>query len=307
MAENNTAVDYKAIDPASYDATGFAQASGANTLKQAAAEQKIDNASLRQQAEAQYQPTFEAEQAGLKNQLSALIKAQTDDSDLLNRQYQQSVNTMMTKLAKRGLNNGVLPDSTTAALDRFRNEVMTQRQAAYGVQQQGVQNLLDTHAANRELNIQARMFENKSNALSSLNQILTQMAQLQSQSFEDYVSYLLNKRKNQIDTANIDIDRQNIDIQRQSIALDKEGLAVAKQLIKAQYKNSGSGGGGGRSRRRYYGGGGSGGTTGADLNEPTTTVKSSYFAGSGATGAKKQGPYISGGGNKINTRGNMYK
>lgn len=187
---DNTAPTFEEYSP-----TGFNEASGAQPLQNQANQIKTDDASLRQQAVEQYQPTFEIEQRSLKNQLSALIKSQTDDSDLMNKQYEQSVNTMMSKLAKRGLNVGATPDATTAALDKFRNEVMTQRQAAYNAQQKAVQRVQDTHQANYELNIQGRMAANRSNALASLNDLLTQIAQLQASSFENYTKYILAKKK----------------------------------------------------------------------------------------------------------------
>lgn len=187
--------DNKAPSFQKYSESGFGKSSGVAELQQQASQIKTDDVSLRQQAEAQYKPTYEAEQRSLQTQLSALIKSQTDDSELLNTQYQQSVNTMIGKLAKRGLNTGATPDATVVALDKFRNEVMTQRQAVYGGQQKALQRLSDTHKADYELNIQARMATNRSNALTSLNDLLTQIAQLQAGSYEDYTKYLLAKKK----------------------------------------------------------------------------------------------------------------
>ena len=187
--------DFTAPTFEEYSQTGFAEASGAQPLQNQASQIKVDDASLRKQAVEQYQPTYEAEQKSLKTQLSALIQSQTDDSDLMNKQYEQSINTMMSKLAKRGLNVGATPDATVAALDKFRNEVMTQRQAAYNVQRQAVQNVADTHQKNYELNIQARMATNRSNSLASLNDLLAQLAELQSTSFENYTKYILAKKK----------------------------------------------------------------------------------------------------------------
>lgn len=180
---------------AAYNKTGFAASAGVSGLQEQAGQIKTDQASLRQQAEAQYQPTYEAEQRSLTNQLSALIKSQTDDSELLNTQYQQSVNTMMDKLAKRGLNIGTMPGTTEAALQKFHNEVMNQRQQAYQGQQDAIENMRGTLEGNYELNVQARMYENQNRALTSLNELLTNIAKLQASSFEDYINFLLAQKK----------------------------------------------------------------------------------------------------------------
>ena len=180
---------------AKYETTGFAKASGVDSFKTEAAKLNTDSTALKQQAEAQYKPTYEAEQNSLNTQLTALIKSQTDDSELLNKQYQQSVNTMMEKIKARGLATGTLPQVQTDALKKFHNEVMDQRQAVYNVQRSGIQNVQKTLRDNYDLNIQARMDQNRDNTLQSLTNVLTQIAELQSKSFQDYIKYLLAKNK----------------------------------------------------------------------------------------------------------------
>jgi len=180
---------------AAYEKSGFGQTSGVADLREQVQKLSTDEASLRQQAEARYNPTYQIEQTSLNNQLTALIKSQTDDSDLMNKQYQQSVNTMMNKLAERGLHIGTLPETTTAALDKFRNEVMTQRQALYNTQQQSIKNVQGTLKGNYELNIQARMNDIKQGNLQSLTGLLGQIAKLQTSSYNDYINYLLAKKR----------------------------------------------------------------------------------------------------------------
>ena len=180
-----------------YSASGFGQSSGVADLQSYADTIKTDEASLRAKAEAQYRPTFELEQRSLTNQLSALIQAQTDDSDLLNQQYQQSINTMMDKLRKRGLAVGGMPQTTTAALQKFNNDVMDQRQAIYQTDRDAINAMTDTLNNNYEQNILSRMYDNQQSALASLNNILTQISQLQSSSYQDYVKWLTNEEKKQ--------------------------------------------------------------------------------------------------------------
>lgn len=178
-----------------YQKSGYAQASGVPELQTQANAIKVDPAGLKQQAEAQYRPTYEAQQKSLNTQLTALIKSQTDDSDLLNKQYQQSVNTMLEKIKARGLATGSLPQVQTDALNKFHNEVMTQRQIMYGVQQSGIKAMQDTLKNDYDLNVEARMATNRDNSLQSLSNLLTQIAKLQSSSYEDYINYLLAKSK----------------------------------------------------------------------------------------------------------------
>lgn len=180
---------------ATYNKSGFAKASGVADLQTKVGGMNTDQASLRAEAEAQYKPTFELEQRSLQNQLSALIKSQTDDSDLLNTAYQQSINTMMNKLAKRGLATGSTPGATTDALSRFHNEVMTQRQATYDAQKQAVQSMSDTLQSNYDLSVQARMYDNLNHTLTNLNDLLTQIAKLQTSSYTDYIKYLQSKSR----------------------------------------------------------------------------------------------------------------
>lgn len=182
-----------------YQKSGYAQASGVPELQTQANNIKVDPAALKQQAEAQYKPTYEAEQRSLNTQLTALIKSQRDDSDLLNKQYQQSINTMMEKIKARGLATGSLPQVQTDALNKFHNEVMTQRQVLYGVQQAGVQSLIDTHKNDYDLNVEARMATIKDNSLQSLSNLLAQIAKLQNSSYTDYINYLLAKSKKHSD------------------------------------------------------------------------------------------------------------
>lgn len=183
------------ISMASYQKSGFGESSGVAPLQEQVSKLSTDKAAIRQQAVERYQPTFEAEKASLNNQLTALIKSQTDDSELLNKQYQQSVNTMLGKLSKRGLSVGGLPDTTTAALDKFRNEVLSERQAVYGQQQTAIQNVQNTLEGNYELNVQARMADIEQSNLSSLTSLLENIAKLQASSYEDYIKYLLAKKK----------------------------------------------------------------------------------------------------------------
>ena len=241
MAGNNNTnenVNIDAVDMPSYQNTGFGKSTGANRLQPETAKHPVDDATVNAQAKTQYQATFDIQQRGLSNQLSALIRAQADDADLLNKQYQQSVNTMMAKLAKRGLAVGATPQATTAALNRFKNEVMTERQTTYNVQQGGVRAAIKASNDDFDLGVKARANQIRNNSLKSLNALMTQMAQLQSSSFEDYVNYLLSKKKNsmqsqsaEIARKNLELDSKSADIAGKKIGLDSKSLDIARMNI----------------------------------------------------------------------------
>lgn len=178
----------------SYNKTGYAGASGVSQLNAELKNYATDDASLRKQAEAQYADTYAKEQESLKTQLSALISAQANDSDLLNKQYEQSVSSMLSKLEKRGLNVGGLPQAQTDALSRFHNEVMEQRQTVYGVQQKAIKDTYGVLKNNYEANITRRMHDNRNHNLKMANELLTNIAELQSNSYQAYIDYLLAKK-----------------------------------------------------------------------------------------------------------------
>lgn len=179
----------------SYNSSGFGQSSGVSGIKGQLGNYATDDASLRAQAESQYAGTYDAQQKSYQTQIAGLIKAQTDDSELLNKQYEKSMSSMMAQLQKRGLAVGGLPSAQNAALDKFRNEVMTQRQAIYGDQQKAVRASQQAHADSYEANIQSRMLDLKSYNLETVNQLLSTIAELQNNSYQAYIDYLLASKK----------------------------------------------------------------------------------------------------------------
>ena len=178
----------------SYNKTGYAGASGVSQLKAELKNYATDDASLRKQAEVQYADTYAKEQESLKTQLSALISAQANDSDLLNKQYEQSVSTILSKLEKRGLNVGGLPQAQNDALSRFHNEVMEQRQTVYSVQQKAIKDTYGVLKSNYEANITRRMHDNRNHNLKMANELLANIAELQGNSYQAYIDYLLAKK-----------------------------------------------------------------------------------------------------------------
>lgn len=249
-----------------FNKTGFGKTDGDKGLKTTLEGIPTSEEALRTEAEAQYQPTYEIEKQSLSTQLTALIQSQSKDSELLNKNYQQSVNTMMGKLKERGIDTGTLPSSTEAALTQFYNETMSQRQIIYNQQQENIEQKQATLEGNYEQNILARMSTNRLNNLKSATQLLEQIASLQSTAFNNYTSYLLAK--------------------------------------KAKHRGGGGGGGsryyGGYGGYRRYGSRGSGGGSSITPAAPSTpAISSSYFMGNKTGGTKKKAVVI------INTKGRV--
>lgn len=178
----------------SYNSSGFGQSSGVSDVKGQLGNYSTDDAALRTQAESQYAETYASQQQSYRDQIAGLIKAQTDDSELLNKQYEQSMSSMMAQLQKRGLAVGGLPSAQNAALDKFRNEVMTQRQNVYGVQQNAVKASQKAHADSYDANVRQRIYDLKNYNLEMTNQILTTIAELQNNSYQAYIDYLLAEK-----------------------------------------------------------------------------------------------------------------
>lgn len=228
-----------------YNKTGFGKTDGSDQLKATLATIPTSDEALKAQAEAQYTPTFEIEKQSLTQQMSALIQSQANDSELLNKNYQQSVNTMMAKLKERGINTGAVPDSTEAALKTFYNETMTQRQLIYNQQQEAVRKKQQTLEGNYEQNVIARMSANRLNNLKSATDLMQQIAQLQSSSFQNYTNYLLQKKA-------------------------------------ASHRGGGGGWGrGGWGRYGRYGRGGSGGVSAGSTGSSGSSLPVDYFMGNG--------------------------
>lgn len=253
-----------------YSSSGFKDASGVEALNKTRKGILTSGGKLYKQAEDQYKPTFEIEQQSLTNQLSALIQSQANDSELLNKSYQQSVNSMMAKLQQRGLGNDIHNNTTEAALHNFYNEVMEQRQIAYGVQKSGIEERQKTLEGNYKQNVAARLAQNRLYNLKVSTDLLTKIADIQANSYQDYVNYLLAEQ---------------------------------------QQAASHSGGGGGGGRRRYYGSGGSGyyrggnsgyggsGGSGGNGSSGSGSLPTGYFTG----GNRSTGPGVA------NTLVNMVK
>lgn len=240
-----------------YQKSGFGESDGVSGLQKTANSIATTDSKLKKEAIAQYKPTYELEQQSLTNQLSALIQSQSNDSELLNKSYQQSVNSMMAKLQQRGLGTDVHMDTTEAALHKFYNEVMDERNIAYGVQQSGIEARQKTLKENYNQNVLARMSQNKLNNLKNQTQILTKIADIQANSYQNYINYLLAE-------------------QQQKAASSVGG--------RRRYY-------GGYGRRYYgYGRGGRGGSGGSGAGEgssaqPTGALDNGYFNnGSGGVG-----------------------
>lgn len=256
----------------SYQKTGFGESDGAKDLQKTLNGIATTQSKLRKEAVAQYANTYKIETESLTAQLNSLIQSQKNDSELLNKSYQQSVNSMMAKLRERGLDAGAQPHSTEAALHQYYDEVMDQRNVAYNVQKAAIKAKQKTLKGNYEQNIVSRMSQNRLNNLKSASELLTKIASIQSESYQNYINYLLAEQE------------QN----------------------EARAARSHHGGGGGRryyrggyyGGRRYYGGrnyygrkssGGGGGSSGGTTSTGSSGLGSNYFTNLLGGGGKGPG------------------
>ena len=206
----------EAADMEQFRATPYYQGLEIEALRQQLAEYQADDAALRQQAEAQYQPTYEAEREALRQQTERQIQGYdaqragvSDEYDRVRRQtqeaYDESAVNLGNALTRRGLGRSSLAASQGAFLERERNRALSdidrdENQAISAINEKIA--LLTDQAAQSERTMAgsyARQLENRVNELKSQNQtaaisLQLQIAALQQQGYEAYQDWLLKNR-----------------------------------------------------------------------------------------------------------------
>lgn len=178
-----------------YKESGFNEASGVPPLQERQGSMLTTDEGLRQQAEEQYKPTYEALDRSYSEQLTRLITSQATDEKLLNEQYNNSISSMAAQLQKRGLMPTVqLPEAQTAALNKHRNEALTFRQGVYKAQRTLPEQQRDLLRTGYENAINQRVAANRETNIPIVSDLLAKIAQLQQASFDDYLNFLLSKK-----------------------------------------------------------------------------------------------------------------
>lgn len=200
-----------------YKNSGYYQNLGIDKLQEQLAGYTTDPDALRQQAEAQYRPTYDAEleairhqlalqQQGYSSQIAGLGTAYDQQRRRTNEAYNQSAVTLNNALTKRGLGRSSLVSTQGAYLEKQRNQALSdidanQINAVNAINEkialltdQAVQSekrLGTSYAAQIEARINDLMQKNQSAATSLQLQIST----LQQQGYQAYQQWLLANRE----------------------------------------------------------------------------------------------------------------
>jgi len=220
---STTEVVVKPAQPADMEqfrATPYYQGLGIEALQGQLAGYTTDDAALRQQAEAQYRPTYDAEVEALRQQLAQQVQGYGGQIEGIgasydrqrrstNEAYDQSAVQLDNALTKRGLGRSSLVASQGAYLEKQRNRALEEidrdeNQAISAINERIAQ--LTDQAAQSERTLAgnyARQLENRVNELKTQNRnasvsLQLQIAALQQQGYEAYQDWLLRNREQEL-------------------------------------------------------------------------------------------------------------
>lgn len=207
-------------DMEKFQASPYYQTLGIGGIQEQLKGYQADDAALRQQAEAQYNPTYQAEleslrqqlaqeQQGYSSQIASLNHSYDQQRRRTNQSYDESAVDLDNALTKRGLGRSSLVSTQGAYLENQRNQALSgidasQRGALDTINEKIA--LLTSQAAQRERSMAgnyARQLENRVNELKAQNQsasisLQLQIAALQQQGYEAYQKWLLDNRAQEL-------------------------------------------------------------------------------------------------------------
>ncbi len=216
-----------AADMEQFKETPYYQSLGIEGLQQQLGSYQTDEAALRQQAESQYKPTYDAEVEALRQQLAQQVQGyerqlsgmgasydrQRRNTD---QAYDESAVSLNNALTKRGLGRSSLVSTQGAYLEKARNQALDdidrdEAQAIGAINEKIA--LLTDQAAQSERTMAgnyARQLEQRINELKEKNQsasisLQLQIAALQQQGYEAYQKWLLDNRAQELKEKEFDI------------------------------------------------------------------------------------------------------
>lgn len=210
----------KTTDMDAYKQSGAYQSLGIDKLQEQLAGYQTDDASLRQQAEAQYKPTYDtqiealrqqtAQQIqGYQGQLAGLGTAYDQQRRQTNEGYDQSILSASNALTRRGLGRSSLVATQGAYLEKQRNQTLADinanQNAAVNAINEKIALLTDqaaqsekTMAGSYAAQIEARMNELRQHNQSAATNLQLQITALQQQGYQAYQQQLLAEREQQL-------------------------------------------------------------------------------------------------------------
>ena len=216
-------VEERIYEPANmedYRNSAYYQSLGIEQLQQQLGGYQTDDGALREQAEAQYRPGYEAEIESIRQELEKQVQGYGSQLDALgsaydrqrrqaNRAYDESAVALNNALTKRGLGRSSLVSTQGVHLENRRNEALgdidrDERSAIDAINEKIA--LLTDQAARREQTLAgnyARQLESRVGELREQNRsaavsLQLQIAALQQKGYEAYQQWLLDQRKQEL-------------------------------------------------------------------------------------------------------------
>lgn len=176
-----------------YQKSGFYKTTNIPALQEQLAKYNVPDAEVRQQAEAQYAPTYNMQKTTFQNQLSELAASRDRDVQKINTQYDRNLNSVMAGLNAKNMGRSSLVSTRGVEIENARNGAVADTSFGYLQKENEINANIQQADATFAQNV-----ENKAAEISKQNQaqyieLLTQIAQLQQSGYSAYANYLLNK------------------------------------------------------------------------------------------------------------------
>jgi len=305
-AETNRSSQAATMDE--YKSSPYYQSLGIDGLQEQLAGYQADDETLRQQAEAQYKPAYEAELEAVRQELQRQVQSYDSQRNSVsagydrarrqaNEAYDESAVDLNNALTKRGMGRSSLVSAQGAYLEKQRNQALADIGRDENAEISAINEkiaLLTDQAAQTERTMAgnyARQLESRVNELKAQNQsasvsLQLQIAALQQQGYEAYQEWLKAEEE---------------------LALKARQQALKEQEFEKKYPAATAGGGsGGSSGWKESGSGGSAAKATAQsvseqaqkassalatmlngLREKLSSAKSGGTSGTGGTTAAK--------------------
>ncbi len=175
-----------------YKNSGFYKATNISTLQEQLAQYAVDDATLRQQAQALYQPTYDATKLSYQNQLAELMTGQESQLRQINQSYDKGLNTLNNNLLKRGFGRSSLVATQGVAMENQRAQAIGDKTSEYLAQQRSIGSQIQQLDASYAQQIEARINELRTQNQTAATQLQLQIAELQ---YNGYLAYMANQKK----------------------------------------------------------------------------------------------------------------
>ena len=216
----DTTTEVKKTDMEAFRETPYYQTLGIDKLQQQLGNYSTDDATLRQQAEALYNPTYTTELEALRqslalqtqsyeSQLAGLGTAYEQQRRRTNQAYNESAVDLNNALTKRGLGRSSLVSTQGAYLENQRNQALSDVDANEMADIKAIRDriaLLNEQTAQSEKTlsqnyaqqIEARISELRQQNQTAMTNLQLQIATLQMQGYQAYQQQLLAEREQKL-------------------------------------------------------------------------------------------------------------